>query len=214
MKLSDWVRLIIDDSILLMNTCVEHEDGPIGSFNLTALLASRPAAPKAIQGTISVESFTISGSTSTLIDSEPHIFYDGDTVAIVHRAKGKSSDLVTTTVWGWEGRHSQCSVTEKKKLNELASRFGTKLITAPQGKEPFEMVQVLGGTVVIRHGSRAHWTAENTAFYCVRMHGHHYVMIEEVELVCVFRITLSFLLIISVGIGQSLLRVQLLPHSA
>ena len=214
MKLSDWVRLIIDDSILLMNTCVEHEDGPIGSFNLTALLASRPAAPKAIQGTISVESFTISRNTSTLIDSEPHIFYDGDTVAIVHRAKGKSSDLVTTTVWGWEGRHSQCSVTEKKKLNELASRFGTKLITALQGKEPFEMVQVFGGTVVIRHGSRAHWTAENTAFYCVRMHGHHYVMIEEVELVCVFRITLSFLLIISVGIGQSLLRVQLLPHSA
>jgi hypothetical protein len=175
-----------------MDAPLEHDDGPIGSFNLTALLASRPAAPKASQGTISVESFAISGSTSTLIDSEPNIFYNGDIVAVVHRAKGKASDLVTTTVWGWEGRHSQCTEKEKKKLNELASRFGTKLISAPQGKEPFEMAQVLGGTIVIRQGSRAHWSVENTAFYCVRMHGHHYVVIEEMELVCVSYIQMYF----------------------
>jgi len=183
----------VEGSILLPNEyLLEHDDGPIGSFNLTALLASRPAAPKANQRTISVESFAISGSTSTLIDSEPHIFYDGDIVAIVHRAKGKASDLVTMTLWGWKGRHSQCSENEKQKLNELASRFGTKLINVPQGKEPFEMAQVLGGTVIIRHGSRAHWTAENTALYCVRMHGHHYVIIEEVELVGASGVNLSF----------------------
>lgn len=132
----------------------------------------------------------------------------------MHRAKGKASDLVTTTVWGWEGRHSQCGERERKKLSELASRFGTKLVNAPQGKEPFEMVQVLGGTVVIRHGSRAHWTTENTALYCVRMHGHHYVVIEEVELVRTSYITLFFLLTVAAGIGQSLLCVQLLPHGA
>src|SRR5258706_12323753 len=174
-----------------MDTPLEHDDGPIGSFNLTALLASRPAAPKPSQGTISVESFAISGSASTLIDSEPHIFYDGDIVTVVHRAKGKASDLVTTTGWGWEGRRSQCSEKEQKKLNEVASRFGTKLVNAPQGKEPFEMGQLLGGTGVIRHGSRAHWSAENTALYCVRMHGHHYVVIEEVELVRASYINLS-----------------------
>lgn len=109
----------------------------------------------------------------------------------MHRAKGKASDLVTTTVWGWEGRHSQCSEKEQKKLNELASRFGTKLVNASQGKEPFEMVQVLGGTAVVRRGSRAHWSAENTALYCVRMHGHHYVVIEEAELVRASYINLS-----------------------
>ena len=112
-----------------MDTRLEH-DGPIVSFNLTALLASRPAAPKASQGTISVECLAISGSTHTLIDSEPHIFYDGDIVTVVHRSKGKASDLATTTVWEWEGLHSQCSEKEETKLNELASQFGTKLINA------------------------------------------------------------------------------------
>ena len=53
------------------------------------------------------------------------------------------------------------------------------------------MAQVLGGTVVVRRGSRAHWSAENTALYCVRMHGHHYVVIEEAELVRASYINLS-----------------------
>jgi hypothetical protein len=44
------------------------------------------------------------------------------------------------------------------------------------------MVQLLGGTIAIRHGSRSHWSSDNTALHCVRMHGSHFVVIEENEL--------------------------------
>ncbi len=52
-----------------------------------------------------------------------------------------------------------------------------------QGKEPYDLVQLLGGTLAIRRGSRSHWSRENTALHCVRMHGSHFVVIEEIELV-------------------------------
>jgi hypothetical protein len=42
----------------------------------------------------------------------------------------------------------------------------------------------MGGTVAIRHGSRSHWMPENTALHCVRAHGSHFIIIEQVELVC------------------------------
>jgi hypothetical protein len=45
------------------------------------------------------------------------------------------------------------------------------------------MVQLLGGKIAIRHGSRSHWSPDNTALHCVRMHGSHFVVIEEHELV-------------------------------
>lgn len=44
------------------------------------------------------------------------------------------------------------------------------------------MVQILGGVIAIRHGSRSHWSKENTALHCVRTHGSG-ISIEEVELV-------------------------------
>ena len=47
------------------------------------------------------------------------------------------------------------------------------------------MMQVLGGSLAIRHGVRTHWSADNTALHCVRAHCSHYIVIEEVDLVSV-----------------------------
>lgn len=64
-----------------------------------------------------------------------------------------------------------------------------------QGKEPYDLVQVLGGTLAVRRGSRAHWSSENTALHCVRTYGSYFSVIEEVELVRYRRQYLSRILI-------------------
>jgi len=71
---------------------------------------------------------SIAGNTSTQISSPFNIFYDSELLAIVHRAKSKASGLVTTNVWGWHGKNRSASENEKRKLEELAKRYGTSLV--------------------------------------------------------------------------------------
>ncbi|PVG02391.1 hypothetical protein CPB86DRAFT_725416 [Serendipita vermifera] len=162
---------------------IPFEDQPVPSFSLSRLLASVPATPKFAPGSvISVETFSVSGSSAIAIKDNMHIFYDAEAIAIVYRGKNKTTGLVSTTVWGWIGSNCEHTEKEETKLGEIATRFNTTLVKIKQGKEPFECVQLLGGTIVVRHGSRAHWSLENTALYCVRSHGSNLVVIEEVEL--------------------------------
>ncbi|KAG8832492.1 hypothetical protein FRC18_004928 [Serendipita sp. 400] len=161
----------------------EHEDPPIPSFNLSRLLSSVPALPKiAAANIISVEAYTISGSSSTAIKEDMSIFYEGDVIAIVYRGKNKTSGLVATTVWAWIGRKAALTEKENGKLTDLATRFNTSLVKIDQGKEPYDLVQVLGGVIAIRHGSRSHWSLENTALHCIRAHGSHFIVIDQVEI--------------------------------
>ncbi len=106
-----------------------HDDAPVPAFNLSRLLASVPATPKLVPGgAISTETFLISGSSSTAIKENMHVFYDGEIIAIVYRGKNKTSGLVATTVWGWIGSNATLTEKETAKLQDMASRFNTSLV--------------------------------------------------------------------------------------
>lgn len=107
---------------------IEHYDRPVPSFNLTALLASAPGPLKNSNETISIEVSVVSGQNLTLVKQDPHIFYDSEVLAIVHRGKSRTSGLVTTTVWGWKGLHVRSDNKEESKLQEIATRFNTTLV--------------------------------------------------------------------------------------
>lgn len=78
--------------------------------------------------TVSVDVLSIVGSASSAISSDTSVFYDAEILAIVWRAKVKSSGLVETRVWGWIGKDARVGPKEEKALAELAKRYGTKLV--------------------------------------------------------------------------------------
>ncbi|KIY48590.1 hypothetical protein FISHEDRAFT_43148 [Fistulina hepatica ATCC 64428] len=136
--------------------------------------------------TISVEVMSVtSGSVTPAVqhqlDDRISVFYDTETLAIILRCKSKKSGLVDTTVWGWWGKSSQAGDKEKTKLNELARRYGTTLVSVSQYAEPVDMVRALGGCLAIRQGTRAHWSSENTTMHLVRCH-NDLIFIDELEL--------------------------------
>ena len=66
-----------------------------------------------------------SNGTTVTQDSDETIFYDRETLAIIHRCKSASSGLVDTFVWGWLGKHSQFGEVEEKKLHISVKIDGT-----------------------------------------------------------------------------------------
>ncbi|KAF7790388.1 hypothetical protein EIP86_001343 [Pleurotus ostreatoroseus] len=79
--------------------------------------------------TISVEVVSIVGAAAAPINRDMNVFYDSETLAIVHRFKVKSSGLVSTKVWSWLGTKSQMSEKEERKLQDLARRYNTTLVS-------------------------------------------------------------------------------------
>lgn len=60
---------------------------------------------------------------------------------MIHRSKSKSSGLVSTDIWGWFGKNMNSTTNrsqnlrevngnelERRKLEELAKRYGTSLV--------------------------------------------------------------------------------------
>ena len=84
--------------------------------------------------TISVEVLNVVGNSAAAIDPEKpsgkFVFYDTETLAIVHRAKSRSSGLVQTKVWEWCGKNGGKGEKEERKLAELSKRFNTGLVSA------------------------------------------------------------------------------------
>lgn len=78
--------------------------------------------------TVSVDVLCIVGSTSNVISNDTSVFYDTETLAIIQRAKVRSSGLVDTRVWGWVGKDAKVGPKEEKALVDLAKRYGTKLV--------------------------------------------------------------------------------------
>ncbi|KAI1796359.1 hypothetical protein LXA43DRAFT_1157380 [Ganoderma leucocontextum] len=149
-----------------------HDDQSLPYVDIDALYhAPRPAyAPDPDVQTISVEVMAIAGNAATAINKDAHVFYDSELIAVIHRAKVKSSGLVATKVWAWRGRQAQPDEREAQKVQELARRYGTTpaSMAVEQAREPPEFVSVLGGTLATRQGTRAHWSPENTAMHIVR----------------------------------------------
>jgi hypothetical protein len=95
----------------------------------------------------------ITGATATGVKGETNVFYDSELLAIVHRCKRKTTGLVETTLWSWQGRRSQIGEREWRKLKDMARHYGTKLWAVRQGCEPPELVHALGGQLATRQVS-------------------------------------------------------------
>jgi hypothetical protein len=93
---------------------------------------------------------SVTGAAATGLKDDTNVFYDSEVLAIVLRVKLKSSGLVETTLWGWQGRRSQIGKREQRKLKDMARHYGTRLCPVQQGCEPPELVHALGGRLAIR----------------------------------------------------------------
>jgi len=131
--------------------------------------------------TVSVEVLNISGSMATPVTKEPNIFYDGEIVAVVHRAKEKKVGLVSSNVWIWRGKDALLGEKETGKAQELAGRFGTTAVHITQGSEPANLIHILGGVLAVRQGRRARWSAENTTMHRVHRIGDS-IFVDELDL--------------------------------
>ena len=103
--------------------------------------------------TVSVEVLCVEGNAMSEVPKGPDnvfIFYDEETLAVVHRAKSRSSGLVATKVWCWRGKKAEAGEVEDKKLKELAKRYGTGQLKCDQYGEPQELLHILGGSLIIR----------------------------------------------------------------
>ncbi|KAF9447197.1 hypothetical protein P691DRAFT_776317 [Macrolepiota fuliginosa MF-IS2] len=149
------------------------DDTPLPSVDVSALLQSQtvlPLIPADVQ-TISVDVLAVNGVSLITISRDTNIFYDSETLVIVHRYKSKSTGLVSTQLWAWYGKKSQVGEKEARKLQELEKRYNTSATIIHQNSEPPHLVQLLGGELIIRQGNRLHWLAENTAMYSIRKLG-------------------------------------------
>ncbi|KAL4253516.1 hypothetical protein ABKN59_002115 [Abortiporus biennis] len=149
---------------------IVHHDEPLPKVDVEPYLKPTiiPYTPNPDIQTISVEVLLIVGNSATAVNKDSHIFYESEVLAIVHRSKAKSSGLVSTSFWSWQGKRAEITEKEDKKLHELARRYNTALIPTRQYQEPEEIVFHLGGWIAIRQGTRTHWTPENTSMHVVR----------------------------------------------
>ncbi|KAN0105279.1 hypothetical protein V8E52_011193 [Russula decolorans] len=160
---------------------IPYNDEPLPRVDLDKLLLpSSVYQPNTDFTTISVDVMSVTGAAATSLKNDTDVFYDSEILAIVRRVKLKSSGLVETSLWGWQGRRSQIGEREQRKLKDMGRHYGTKLFPVQQGCEPPELVHALGGRLATRQGARSYWSAENTTMHRVRLvHGN--VFIDELE---------------------------------
>ncbi|KAF7967474.1 hypothetical protein HWV62_34123 [Athelia sp. TMB] len=167
---------------------VDTSVGPLPNVDIGTIKKMRipPFSPDPNEITISVDVLRIAGNSATaLLSDEMDVFYDTEVLAIVHRFKSKSSGLVATRVWSWQGQASRLADAGAQKLQELCKRYGTNLVSdrpfllvdlvltsvqieIAQFREPAQLLHLLGGKLAVRQGVRAHWSSENTAMHSVR----------------------------------------------
>ncbi|KAH9945670.1 hypothetical protein B0H21DRAFT_860691 [Amylocystis lapponica] len=158
-------------------------DRPLPTVDIDALLNAHETgtSPHADTQTISIDVMSIIGNTATAVKGDTHVFYDNEVLAIIYRAKAVSSGLVSTQVWGWRGKRCTLGEREERKLQDLARRYNTTLVTVNQYCESPDFVAMLGGLFVTRQGTRTHWSSENTAMHLVRC-VDSVIFIDELEL--------------------------------
>lgn len=103
-------------------------------INIESLAKQRAAtfSPDPSVIIVSVDVMVVSGNTASPVSRDAHIFYDSEILAIVYRTKSRSTGLASTIVWGWQGKGSQVGDREERKLQDLAKRYGTKLVSTSQ----------------------------------------------------------------------------------
>lgn len=105
-------------------------DEPLPTVDVDALLVEgHTYTPDPDTQTISVEVLSIMGASAISVDHDTSVFYNNEILAVVHRSKAKSSGLVNTKVWSWLSAKSKLGEKEERKLNELARRYNTSLVS-------------------------------------------------------------------------------------
>ncbi|KAG6378251.1 hypothetical protein JVT61DRAFT_13957 [Boletus reticuloceps] len=164
---------------------IEHVDVSLPKVDVTTLLkVDHPTSgfvPNLDLRTVSVEVLSVVHTSAVPVQRDTNVFYDGEVLVIVHRAKSRETGLVATKVWCWKGNKCHFGDKEEMKVGELARRYGTSADVVEQQREPAELVHILGGQLAIRQGTRAHWSSENTAMHVVRSNDGH-VLIDEMDL--------------------------------
>jgi hypothetical protein len=123
-------------AVLLIIGYIDHTDEPLPLLDVGALLNTGGPAfmPNPHESSISIDVMHIVKNTASVISKDTNVFYDTEVLAIIHRSKSKSSGLVSTKVWGWRGKRCQYGDKEDRKLQELAKRYGTTLVSFLQIK--------------------------------------------------------------------------------
>lgn len=107
-------------------------DSPLPKVDVGALLkAEHPTAEFVSDSdlrTVSVEIMSVVHTSVVPVQRDTGIFYDGEVLVIVHRAKSRESGLVATKVWCWKGKKCHFGEKEEKKVAELARRYGTSAV--------------------------------------------------------------------------------------
>ncbi|TFY70991.1 hypothetical protein EVG20_g2016 [Dentipellis fragilis] len=159
---------------------IDCDDRPLPTIDVKRILAFEPAKyiPNPDVRSISVEVLSITGFNAASLNSDTNIFYESELLVIVHRFKVISSGLVATRMWSWRGKGSEARDREARKIDDLAKHYRTSLTQLLQCCEPPELIALLGGQLIIRQGSRSHWSSENTTMHLVRAMGD-VVIIDE-----------------------------------
>jgi hypothetical protein len=115
----------------MMTTALDFVDEPIPRIEIDDLVGPSAAklSPDADSVVISVDILSIAGSTASPLKTDVNVFYDTEFLAIVHRYKSTSSHLVSTRVWGWQGKRCNFSQREDQKLCDLARHHGASPVS-------------------------------------------------------------------------------------
>jgi hypothetical protein len=162
---------------------------PLPTVDIAALLNTKNtsfAFNSSDTEVISLEVLAVASHIATPIKEDHDIFYDSEVLAVIQRAKSRSTGLVKTTVWGWRGQQGKLGDQEAQKLREISKRYGTSLLLVEQSEERVDLLHALGGKLAVRNGQRSLWSADNTSMHIVQKVGE-VVIIEERELVCRWR---------------------------
>jgi hypothetical protein len=108
----------------------DNHSEPLPEVDVRELLKVNPIKHNSNPNTqtISVDLLSVLGNNSTPILKDINVFYDSETLAIIHRSKIKPSGLAETRVWGWIGKNAKVGEREEKTLADLAKRYGTQLV--------------------------------------------------------------------------------------
>jgi hypothetical protein len=109
-----------------------HVDDPLPPYDIAHISRLHRSQPRQdiSNQTVSVEVMTITGNASTTVSQDPNIFYDSEILAIVHRSKSRSSGLASTKVWGWQGKRSRPDSKITQRLQDIALRYGTAVVSS------------------------------------------------------------------------------------
>lgn len=96
---------------------------------------------------------SLSSSSSSSSNPFPNIFYDSESLAIIHRYKSLPSGLVSTRLWMWIGTGTGSGDRRGKvgeKMEEFEQRFNTDAMIIIQGQESADLMLVLNQSLVVR----------------------------------------------------------------